>query len=67
VNDITRLERGDGSMLGKEALTLVMGKLSPDPSSHDFITPPAPYQALCIDHAMRMLLLVVMHCIDPEG
>jgi hypothetical protein len=35
VNDVTRLERGDRSVLGEEALALVMGKPSPDPSSHD--------------------------------
>jgi hypothetical protein len=32
VNDITRLERGDGSALSEEALAFMMGKLSPDPS-----------------------------------
>jgi hypothetical protein len=35
VNDVTRLERGDRSTLGEEALALVMGKLSPNPSSHE--------------------------------
>jgi hypothetical protein len=49
VNDITRLECGDRSVLGEEALALVMGKLSPDPSSHDFVTPLASCQAHCID------------------
>jgi hypothetical protein len=38
VNNIMRPERGDGSALSEEALALMMG--SPDPSSHDFITPP---------------------------
>jgi hypothetical protein len=37
VNDVTQLERGDGSTLREEALVLVMGKLSPDPSSHDLV------------------------------
>jgi hypothetical protein len=41
VNDVTRLEHGDGSALGEEVLVLVMGKLCPNLSSHDFITPPA--------------------------
>jgi hypothetical protein len=49
VNDVTRLECGDGSVLGEEALALVMGKLSPDPSSHDFVTPPVSCQPLCMD------------------
>jgi hypothetical protein len=38
VNDVTRLERSDGSVLSEVALALVMRKLSHDPSSHDFIT-----------------------------
>jgi hypothetical protein len=64
VNDVTWLERGNGSTLGEDALALVMGKLSPDPSSHDFVTPPASYQPLCIDQAVRMLLLVAMPLMD---
>jgi hypothetical protein len=49
---------------------LVIGKLSLDSSSHDFVTPPAPCQPLCMDQAMRTLLLVVMPLMDdvgPEG
>jgi hypothetical protein len=49
VNDVRRLECGDGSVLCVEALALVRGKLSPDPSSHDFITPPTSCQPLCMD------------------
>jgi hypothetical protein len=64
---ITWLEHGDGSALGVEVLVLVMGKLSPDPSSHDFITPPTSCQPLCMDQAMRMLLLVAMPSMDDVG
>jgi hypothetical protein len=64
VNNITQLERGDRFVLGEEALALVMGKLSPDPSSHDFVTPPASCQPLCMDQATRTLLLVVMSSMD---
>jgi hypothetical protein len=60
VNDVTWLERDDGSTLGEEALALMMGKLSPDLSSHDFVTPPASCQPLYMDQAVRTLLLVVM-------
>jgi hypothetical protein len=67
VNDVMWLERGDGSMLGEVALAFVMGKLSPDPSSHDFITPPASYQPLCMDQAVRTLLLVAMPSMDDIG
>jgi hypothetical protein len=64
VNDVTQLEHGDGSVLGKEALTLVMGKLSRDPSSHNFVTTPVSYQPLCMDQAARLLLLVAMPSMD---
>jgi hypothetical protein len=67
VNDVTRLERGDRSALSEEVLAVVMGKLSPDPSSHDFITPPASYQPLCMDQAMRSMLLVAMPSMDDVG
>jgi hypothetical protein len=64
VNDITQLEHGDGSVLGEEALTLVMGKLSRDLSSHNFVTTPMSCQPLCIDQAARSLLLVAMPSMD---
>jgi hypothetical protein len=67
VSDGTWLEHGDGSALGDEAMSLVMGKLSLDPSSHDFITPPLPYYPLCMDQTARMLLLVVMPLMDDVG
>jgi hypothetical protein len=67
VNDVTRLEHGDGSTQGEEALVLVMGKLSPDPSALDFVTPPASYQPLYIYQVTRMLLLVTMPSIDNIG
>jgi hypothetical protein len=70
VNNVTRLERRDGSVLGEELLVLVIGKLSLDSSSHDFVTPPAPCQPIYMDQAMRTLLLVVMPLMDdvgPEG
>jgi hypothetical protein len=64
VNDVTWPERGDGSALGEEALALVIEKLSPDLSSHDFVTPLASCQPLCMDQAARTLLLVVMPSMD---
>jgi hypothetical protein len=60
VNNVTWLERCDGSALSEEALALMMGKLSPDPSSHDFVTPPMSCQPLCMDQATRLMLLVAM-------
>jgi hypothetical protein len=67
VNDVTRLEHSDGSVLDEKALALVMGKLSSDPSSHDFITPPASCQPLYMDQAARTLLVVVMPSMDDIG
>jgi hypothetical protein len=67
VNDVTRLERGDRSVLSEEALVLVMGKLSPNPSSDDFITPPASCQPLCVDYAVRSMLVVAMPSMDDVG
>jgi hypothetical protein len=67
VNDVMRLERGDESVLSEEALVLMMGKLSPDLSSHDFITLPTSYQPLCMDQAARSMLLVAMPSMDDIG
>jgi hypothetical protein len=67
VNDFTRLERGDGSALSEEALALVMGKLILNPSSHDFVTPLASCQSLCVDQATRSMLLVAMPSMDDVG
>jgi hypothetical protein len=67
VNTVTWLECIGGSVLGEEALALVMRKLSPDPSSHDFVTPPTSCQPLCMDQAASMLLLVVMPSMDDVG
>jgi hypothetical protein len=67
VNDVTRLDCGDGSALSEEVLALVMGKLSPDSSSHDFVTPPVSYQPLCMGQVVRSLLLVAMPSMDDVG
>jgi hypothetical protein len=64
---MTRLESGDGSTLGEEVLALVMEKLRPDPSSHDFVTPPASCQPHSRDQAARTLLLVAMPSMDDIG
>jgi hypothetical protein len=46
---------------------LVMGKLSPDPSSHNFVTPPASCQPLCMDQTARSMLLVAMPSMEDVG
>jgi hypothetical protein len=40
VNDTTRLERGDMSTLDDAVLAFMLGRLNPDLTSHDFLTPP---------------------------
>jgi hypothetical protein len=67
VNDTTQLEHSDRSDLDDATLAFALMKLSPYPTSHDFITPPTSYQPLCMDQAARMLLLVVMPSLDDVG
>jgi hypothetical protein len=64
VNDATRLERGVRLNLSDGVLASMLGKLSLDPTSHDFVTPLAPCQPLCLDQAVRTMLLVSMPSMD---
>jgi hypothetical protein len=45
----------------------MLGKLSPDSTSHNFITPPTPCQSLCLDQAVRTIMLVSMPLMDNIG
>jgi hypothetical protein len=67
LNDATWLELSDRSNLDGMALAFVLGKLSPDLTSHDFITLPASCRLLCMDQAVRMMMLVSMPLIDDVG
>jgi hypothetical protein len=67
VNDTTRLEHGDGSNLDDTTLAFMLGKLSPDPTSCDFITPLASYQPLCLEKVAQMMLLMLMPLMDDIG
>jgi hypothetical protein len=49
VNDAMQLECGDGCNLEDATLAFMLGKLSPDLTSHAFVTPPASCQPLCLD------------------
>jgi hypothetical protein len=62
--DATRLERGRGFDLTPEVQRNLLGKLSPDPSSNDFITPPPICAPLCADQAMRTRLLRELPTLD---
>jgi hypothetical protein len=45
----------------------MLGKLSPDSTSHNFITPPTPCQPLCLDQAVQTIMLVSMPLMDNIG
>jgi hypothetical protein len=67
VNDATWLKHDDSFNLDDTALASLLGKLSPDLSSHDLVTPLAPCQPLCLDQATRAMLLVSMPLMDDIG
>jgi hypothetical protein len=67
VNDATWLKHDDSLNLDDTALASLLGKLSPDLSSHDLVTPRTPCQPLCLDQAMRVMLLVSMPLMDDIG
>jgi hypothetical protein len=64
VNDTTRLERGHRSDLDPKVLDTMMGKLSPDPISPDFIIPPTACVPICLDQSMQMKLLKELPTLD---
>jgi hypothetical protein len=61
-NDATRLEHGSGSYLDPTVLAGMLLKLSIDPSSDDFTNPSVWCMPLCLDQAMRSLLLKELPC-----
>jgi hypothetical protein len=62
--DTTRLEHCHDLDLDPNVLVALLGRLSPDPSSVDFITPPVTYAPMCSDHATRMRLLSELPTLD---
>jgi hypothetical protein len=63
-NDTTSLECGSGTDMDTGALATTLLKLSTDPSSTDFVTPPVHCITICTNQAMRSLLLNVMPMLD---
>jgi hypothetical protein len=51
--DTMRLERDHGLGLSSDVLSALLGKLTPDPSSTDFITPLPGNALVCSDQPMR--------------
>jgi hypothetical protein len=62
--DTTQLERDRDSSLDLDVLGTLLVRLSPNPSSADFVTPPAAYAPMCSDQAMRMRLLRELPMLD---
>jgi hypothetical protein len=63
-NDAMRLERGHGTNLESEVLETMLSKMTIDPCSISFMTPPAHCMPICMDQAARSLLLKVMPMMD---
>jgi hypothetical protein len=45
-------------------LGVLLVRLSPDPSSADFVTPPTAYAPMCSDQAVRIRLLRELPTLD---
>jgi hypothetical protein len=62
--DATRLECDCDSDLDPDVLGALLARLSPDPSSADFITPPMVCAPMCSNHVMQMRLLRELPTLD---
>jgi hypothetical protein len=63
-NDATQLEHGPRTDLEPGMLDTMLSKLSTDPSSIGFVTPPVHCMPIYVDKAARSLLLKVMPTLD---
>jgi hypothetical protein len=64
VNDIMRLDRGPGSILGNTLLAASLKALTTDQPSAELVMPAAAYEPLCVNQAARTALLVIMPMLD---
>jgi hypothetical protein len=62
--DTTRLECGRDSGLDPDVLGALLVRLSPNPSSVDFVTPLVTYTPMCLDQAVRTRLLRELPTLD---
>jgi hypothetical protein len=62
--DTMRLERDRDSGLDPDVLGALLARLSPNPSSVDFVTPPAACTPMCSDKVARMRLLRELPTLD---
>jgi hypothetical protein len=65
--DTMRLKRSHGSDLTPDVLRALLGKLSPDPYSSNFITPPPACAPLCSNQATRTRWLRELPTLDEIG
>jgi hypothetical protein len=63
-NDIMRLDRGPGSSLDEGLLVAYLKALILDQFSTELVAPPAAYEPICMNQAVRMTLLAVMSMLD---
>jgi hypothetical protein len=64
VNDIMQLDRGPGSSLGDTMLAVSLKVLTMDQPSAKLVTPAASYEPLCVNQAVRTMLLAIMPMLD---
>jgi hypothetical protein len=62
--DTTRLEHSHDLGMDQDVLGTLLARLSPDPSSANFITPLAACAPMCSDQAVRMRLLWELLTLD---
>jgi hypothetical protein len=61
------LERNRNSSLAPDVMVTLLGRLSPDPSFVDFVTPPVVCASMCSDQAAQMRLLREQPTLDDIG
>jgi hypothetical protein len=64
VNDTTRLQHGDRSILEPDTLMMMLSKLSTDPSSKGFTTPLELCALICLNQDARIVLLSEIPMLD---
>jgi hypothetical protein len=63
-NEATQLERGHETEMDRKVLEAMLSKLSFGPVSEDFVNPPSSCMPICLDQAMRSVLLKDIPTLD---
>jgi hypothetical protein len=61
VNDIMQLDHGLGSSLGNALLVVSLKARTTYQPSAELMTPVASYEHLCVNQAVRTVMLTIMH------